>query len=75
MVEDILEALCNEVTYGAKDGEYCPECGHAWTFDAPAHFTDCRYFSLDDDRDEQPSVLHRVTRRQIVIGELQKAAA
>jgi hypothetical protein len=34
--------------------ENCPECGHSWKEDGPAHFTDCRYFCLDDDRDEEP---------------------
>lgn len=36
--------------------ERCPECGHSWTEVGPAHFADCRYFSLDDDRDEDPIV-------------------
>ena len=32
--------------------ERCPECGHTWTDEGPAHFVDCRYFCLDDERDE-----------------------
>ena len=47
-----MEAPYNEEIYGATDGESCPECNHAWFLDTPAHFADCRYFSLDDDRDE-----------------------
>ncbi len=34
--------------------ERCAECSHVWDDNGPAHFTDCRYFSLDDDRDEDP---------------------
>lgn len=41
-------------SYGAEEGEYCAGCMHPWTFDGPAHYSDCRYFSLDDDRDEAP---------------------
>jgi hypothetical protein len=41
-------------SYGAEEGECCPSCRHAWTFDGPAHYSDCRYFSLDDERDEGP---------------------
>jgi len=35
--------------------ERCPICGHEWADRGPAHFTDCRYFSLDDERDEERS--------------------
>jgi hypothetical protein len=66
---------CNVETYGERDGEHCPECNHAWTPKGPAHFTDCRYFSLDDDRDEQPSIPLWVTRLGMSNGELKKAAA
>lgn len=31
----------------------CPECWHAWNEVGPAHYADCRFFSLDDDRDEE----------------------
>ena len=31
----------------------CPECLHVWDDGGPLHFHDCRYFSLDDDRDEE----------------------
>ena len=68
-----MEAPRNSETYDAKDGEYCPECGHAWTFAGPAHFTDCRYFSLDDDRDEEALVWLWVTRRDLVIRKFRKA--
>ncbi len=47
---DSMQIVCDE-------SERCPECGHAWNEVGPAHFTDCRYFSLDDDRDEDPIVL------------------
>jgi hypothetical protein len=43
-------------SYGAEEGEYCPSCMHPWTFNGPAHYSDCRYFSLDDERDEGPWV-------------------
>jgi hypothetical protein len=75
MQEATLGVPRNKQTYGLQDGEYCPECDHPWTLDGPAHFDDCRYFSLDDDRDEEPPVRLWVTRREMVIGELQKAAA
>jgi rRNA maturation protein Nop10 len=39
--------------FGMDSCEHCPECGHAWYLDGPAHFADCRFFSLDDDRDEE----------------------
>jgi predicted nucleic acid-binding Zn ribbon protein len=52
MLEATVEAPSNGEVYGATEGESCPECNHVWFLDAPAHFTDCRYFSLDDDRDE-----------------------
>jgi hypothetical protein len=45
--------------------ERCSECGHLWTDSGPAHYADCRYFSLDDDRDEESNaqldVLHPFT--------------
>lgn len=47
---EYAQMACDEI-------ERCPECGHAWNEVGPAHFTDCRYFSLDDDRDEDPMVL------------------
>jgi len=39
-----------------EDIERCPECGHRWNEVGPAHFTDCRYFALDDDREEDPLI-------------------
>ena len=74
MQEAAMGAPRNTETFGLEDGEYCPECCHDWTLNGPAHFTDCRYFSLDDDRDEEPPVPQWVTRRQMVTGELEKAA-
>ena len=41
----------------AGERERCPECRHIWNEVGPAHFTDCRYFSLDDDRDEETATL------------------
>ncbi len=38
-----------------EEDERCPSCGHAWEDRGPAHFADCRYFSMDDDRDEDRS--------------------
>lgn len=31
---------------------HCSECGHAWVYDEPAHFADCRFFALEDQQDE-----------------------
>lgn len=70
-----MEAPRDEHIYGLEDGEHCPECSHTWTLDGPAHFTDCRYFSLDDDRDEEPPVCLCIAGREMVIGEMHKAAA
>ena len=36
--------------------DHCPECLHVWDDGGPSHFHDCRYFSLDDDRDEENDV-------------------
>ena len=43
-----------ELVFVTEVQESCPECGHSWKEDGPAHFNDCRYFCLDDDRDEEP---------------------
>ena len=43
-----------DLVFAAEVQENCPECGHSWKDDGPAHFTDCRYFCLDNDRDEVP---------------------
>jgi len=70
-----MEAARDEQIYGLEDGEQCPECSHTWNLEGPAHFTDCRYFSLDDDRDEEPSVPLSVAGREMFSEKLQKAAA
>jgi len=54
MGQRIEDLVCD-----AEVQENCPECGHSWKEDGPAHFTDCRYFCLDDDRDEEPLRLLR----------------
>jgi hypothetical protein len=33
--------------------EHCSECGHAWMYDEPAHYADCRFFVLDEQLDEE----------------------
>jgi hypothetical protein len=43
-----------DLVFDAAVQESCPECGHSWKEDGPAHFNDCRYFCLDNDRDEEP---------------------
>jgi hypothetical protein len=43
----------------AEEQERCPVCGHEWADLGPAHFADCRYFCLDDDRDEDQAGLSR----------------
>jgi hypothetical protein len=58
-----------------EDGECCPECGHALPVDGPAHFSDCSYFSLDDDRDEESPVSVWAMRREMDIDRLLKAVA
>ncbi len=70
-----MEAARDEHLYGLEDGEHCPECSHTWALDGPAHFTDCRYFCLDDDRDEEPPVPLSVASSRMVNDALQKAAA
>jgi len=62
-------------TYGFEEDEHCPECSHTWHLEGPAHFTDCRYFSLDDGRDEEFAVCLWVTGREGVSGQMQEAAA
>jgi hypothetical protein len=64
MQESISGAPRGRQTYGSEDGEHCPECSHAWALEGPAHFTDCRHFSLDDDRDEEVPVRLLVMRRK-----------
>jgi hypothetical protein len=74
MQEATMKAARNKEIYGLEESEYCPECGHVWTVDGSAHFVDCRYFCLDDDRDEEQPVTSWVAGREMVIGERQKAA-
>jgi hypothetical protein len=74
MPEATMGAALNKEIYGFEEGEFCPECSHQWTHDGSAHFADCRYFCLDDDRDEEPPVPSWVTRGEMVMGERQKAA-
>jgi hypothetical protein len=51
-------ALHTEVWEAPSDMiERCPECGHVWNDVGPVHYTDCRYFWLEEDRDEDASVL------------------
>jgi len=52
----------------AEERERCPECGHVWKDVGPAHFADCRYFSLDDERDEEMAT-PRKTNRYLVTDE------
>lgn len=37
--------------------ERCPECGHEWNDVGPVHFTDCRFFWVEEDRDDDVIVL------------------
>lgn len=32
--------------------ELCPECGHLWSDYGAIHYHDCRYFTLEDDLEE-----------------------
>jgi hypothetical protein len=75
MQEITLAAAHDKLTYGLEDGEQCPECSHTWPLDGPAHFTDYRYFSLDDDRDEESLVRLWPAGRSMITDELQKTAA
>ena len=54
--ETHVDRPVEEVQVVVEEVERCPECSHLWNDVGPAHFTDCRYFSLDDDRDEDPMV-------------------
>ena len=71
--QTLLEATVKtpryEGTFDPKEGEYCPECNHAWSPDGPAHYSDCRYFSLDDDRDEEPADYLWAANREMAIGD------
>ena len=31
----------------------CPECRHEWNDDGVCHYHDCRYFSLDQEMDNE----------------------
>jgi hypothetical protein len=75
-MQDIAMAAAHDKqSYGPEEGENCPECSHTWPLDGSAHFADCRYWCLDDDRDEESSVRLWAPRRKMITGELQKAAA
>jgi len=37
--------------------ERCPECGHEWNDVGPVHFTDCRFFWVEEERDDDMIVL------------------
>jgi hypothetical protein len=65
----------NVRTYGAGAFDYCPECNHAWALEGSAHFTDCHYFSLDNDRDEESFTRPGITEGDMAIGDARKAAA
>jgi hypothetical protein len=41
----------------AERVERCPECGHAWDDVGPVHFADCRFFWVEEDRDDDAIVL------------------
>jgi hypothetical protein len=37
-----------------EDGtEICPECGHIWVDYGSGHYHDCRYFTLEDELEEE----------------------
>jgi hypothetical protein len=44
---------------GTEELERCPVCAHEWADRGPSHFADCRYFCMDDDRDEDRAGLVR----------------
>jgi hypothetical protein len=29
----------------------CEECGHLWNDEGPTHYTDCRYFTIEEGED------------------------
>jgi hypothetical protein len=37
--------------------ERCPECGHVWNDVGAVHYSDCRYFWFEEDRDDDTIVL------------------
>lgn len=57
--ENLAVRPAEGIQVAVEEVERCPECSHTWNDVGPAHFTDCRYFSLDDDRDEDPMILPR----------------
>jgi uncharacterized Zn ribbon protein len=42
----------SEYVIQTNGAEVCPECGHLWTEYSSGHYHDCRYFSLQDDQEE-----------------------
>ena len=37
-----------------EDGtEICPECGHIWVDYGSGHYHDCRYYTLEDELEEE----------------------
>ena len=37
---------------GFEQIEHCPECGHPWLHDEPAHYGDCRYYFVGEEIEE-----------------------
>lgn len=52
-----MKRLIEQRFPAAEELERCPVCSHEWADRGPAHFADCRYFCLDDDRDEDQAGL------------------
>jgi len=47
------EPMQESETEQLEDIDQCPECGHSWTDEGPAHYHDCRYFTLEDEVNEE----------------------
>ena len=44
----------SEYRLRADGVEICPECGHLWSDYGAGHYHDCRYFTLEDEMEEEP---------------------
>ena len=64
------ERITEEEVDRKIDIEQCPECGHSWEDEGPAHYHDCRYFTLDDevtDDEEEHEMQFRMREAQLAL--------
>jgi len=64
------EPMQETETEQLEDIDQCPECGHSWANDEPAHYHDCRYFTLEDETvgdEEEHEFQNRIREAQLSI--------